>query len=332
MVNLNLKLISLIKGFIIRIMQRFILSALFFGLIISSAFSQKDVPNSKDHLLLSRFEGSEIKRYKFKQFESYTFPTSKELVDHNHLKDSKMIAGEYTFIEYESPEGVTATQIYRTYETQLKKAGFKIEFTCRSSECGDMPMHFVREYVDGTSDLGNSMVGKKSSFIVATGTFENGPYYVIIVVGENEHEKFSRYLLNIIKQDKLDTDKVDVASVTDKMESEGSYAFYGIQFELNSAELKAESAESIEVMADFLSQTAGSEVLIVGHTDNSGDFEMNRILSKKRAEAVCNALVDKYQVEAKRLTAVGVGMASPKASNTKEEGRILNRRVELVLR
>ncbi|SFB60868.1 hypothetical protein SAMN04489723_1311, partial [Algoriphagus aquimarinus] len=55
------------------------------------------------------------------------------------------------------------------------------------------------------------------------GSHENETYYVIIVVGENSHEKMSRYVINIIKQEDLDTEKVHVASVTDKIQTEGSY-------------------------------------------------------------------------------------------------------------
>ncbi|SFB05677.1 OmpA family protein, partial [Algoriphagus aquimarinus] len=255
-----------------------------------------------------------------------------ELVNSNKLKDSNAIEGEVTFIEYESAEGVTATQIYRTFEIQLVKAGFKLVFSCRSADCGNMPMHFVRNYIDGSEDLGNSMVEKKGSFIVATGSHENETYYVIIVVGENSHEKMSRYVINIIKQENLDTNKVDVASVSDKIKMEGSYAFYGIQFDLNSAVLKPEADESLDLMADYLARFSDLKVLIVGHTDNSGEFEMNKVLSEKRAEAVVSVLISKYKIDRKRLTPVGVGMASPKASNANEEGKSINRRVEIVLK
>lgn len=313
-------------------MLRLLLTFFSFVLITTAVFAQQDVPNSKDHPLLSRFEGSWIYKYNVKQFETYTYPISSELVDYNKLKDSKSIDGEYTFIEYASPEGVTATQIYRTYETQLTKAGFKIVFNCRTSECGDMPMHFVREHVEGSTALGNSMVGDKGSFIVATGSYENDPYYVIVVVGEDRRDNNSRYLLNIIRQENLDTDKVDVTSVTDRLETEGRFAFYGIHFDLNSAELKPESTEALQVMADYLVQIPDSEVLIVGHTDNSGNFELNMELSQKRADTVVKRLSADFAIDAKRLTAVGVGMAAPLASNATEKGREKNRRVEMVLK
>lgn len=310
-----------------------ILTIIFLVLMGIPGFAQKDVANSKDHPLLSRYEGSWINRYSQKQFEIFTYPTSSELVDYNKLKQSKTVEGELTFIEYVSPEGVTATQVFRTYQTQLDKAGFKAIFSCRTGECGDMPMHFSREYVEGTSSqLGNTMVGKKGSYLVASGTYENSPYIVSLLVGDDSRNNTARYAINVVKVDELNTDKVDVASVTDKLQSEGRYAFYGINFDLNSATLRDDSAEALRVIADYLNANPGVKVLIVGHTDNTGEFEHNMDLSRKRAESVTAALEKGYGASMDQMTPVGVGMASPVASNSDENGRALNRRVELVLR
>jgi OmpA-OmpF porin, OOP family len=72
------------------------------------------------------------------------------------------------------------------------------------------------------------------------------------------------------------------------------------------------------------------KLLVVGHTDNDGGYKHNLDLSKKRADAIVKALVQKHQVKSTRLTAVGVSSAAPIASNKSPEGRAKNRRVELV--
>jgi OmpA-OmpF porin, OOP family len=69
---------------------------------------------------------------------------------------------------------------------------------------------------------------------------------------------------------------------------------------------------------------------VVGHTDNTGIFSENMRLSMDRAVAVVNALVSQFSVNAARLNACGDGPTSPVASNDTEDGRALNRRVELV--
>uniref|UniRef100_UPI00261CDF2E OmpA family protein n=1 Tax=Dokdonella sp. TaxID=2291710 RepID=UPI00261CDF2E len=66
------------------------------------------------------------------------------------------------------------------------------------------------------------------------------------------------------------------------------------------------------------------------HTDNAGGAAHNLDLSKRRADAVVDALTSKRGIAADRLLAQGMGSASPVASNDSEAGRAKNRRVELV--
>jgi OOP family OmpA-OmpF porin len=63
-----------------------------------------------------------------------------------------------------------------------------------------------------------------------------------------------------------------------------------------------------------------------------GGFDFNMQLSKARAEAVALELARTYGIEAGRLVSSGVGLQAPVASNTTEEGRAKNRRVELLPR
>ena len=70
--------------------------------------------------------------------------------------------------------------------------------------------------------------------------------------------------------------------------------------------------------------------MVVGHTDNVGEFASNMDLSKRRSESVITALANQYKIDRKRLSSVGVSFASPIASNDSNEGRAKNRRVELV--
>jgi len=67
---------------------------------------------------------------------------------------------------------------------------------------------------------------------------------------------------------------------------------------------------------------------VAGYTDNIGGAGYNRGLSKERAQQVVDYLINRG-VPRNRLRAVGHGPASPVADNSTEEGRALNRRVEL---
>lgn len=61
-----------------------------------------------------------------------------------------------------------------------------------------------------------------------------------------------------------------------------------------------------------------------------GGYDYNMTLSKRRAQAVRDALVNDFGIDSARLASDGVGYLAPVASNLSEDGRALNRRVELV--
>ena len=82
--------------------------------------------------------------------------------------------------------------------------------------------------------------------------------------------------------------------------------------------------------AQLLSSRPDLRFRVAGHTDNDGDLALNMKLSQARAEAVADALAAVDGVERAQLTAHGLGYLAPRASNATEEGRALNRRVELV--
>jgi outer membrane protein OmpA-like peptidoglycan-associated protein len=101
-----------------------------------------------------------------------------------------------------------------------------------------------------------------------------------------------------------------------------------IQFEHDSAEIKAESNGILDEVVQVLTDNPGVEKLdIVGYTSSEGSKAHNDKLSTDRAAAVMKYLVD-HGIAAGRLTSQGKGPADPVESNDTEEGRIANRRVE----
>jgi outer membrane protein OmpA-like peptidoglycan-associated protein len=139
-------------------------------------------------------------------------------------------------------------------------------------------------------------------------------------------------LLEIVESTSMETGlvTVDAAAMATAIAETGHVAVYGIHFDTNSADVKAESQPALKEVAALMARDAKLSLLIVGHTDNVGGYDANVTLSQRRAEAVFKELTSTYGVAASRLRAVGVGMAAPVASNATEEGRAKNRRVELV--
>ncbi|RLD66758.1 MAG: hypothetical protein DRI84_04095 [Bacteroidetes bacterium] len=91
-----------------------------------------------------------------------------------------------------------------------------------------------------------------------------------------------------------------------------------------------QSTAALKNIAKFLNANPEKKYLIVGHTDNVGDFDANIKLSTDRANAIVNVLVNKYSVNAAQLKAYGVGSTSPVANNATDDGTAINRRVEIV--
>ena len=111
---------------------------------------------------------------------------------------------------------------------------------------------------------------------------------------------------------------------------EGRIALYGIQFATGSATIQPESADTLETIVSYLRENPERYFYVVGHTDDVGGLGSNMTLSEARAQAVVDALLMALPAARDRLTARGVGPLSPVATNGENDGRALNRRVELV--
>ena len=115
----------------------------------------------------------------------------------------------------------------------------------------------------------------------------------------------------------------------DRLSSDGKIITYAITFETGKADLKPESMVEINRIAKLMQENPNISFEVQGHCDATGSDKVNDPLSQKRAEAIVAALVEQGIAES-RLTPVGKGSHVPIASNSSEEGRAKNRRVEFV--
>lgn len=102
----------------------------------------------------------------------------------------------------------------------------------------------------------------------------------------------------------------------------------GILFQTGKAELNASSKTALTKFAQTLIEYPDTDVMIYGHTDNTGSDAINQPLSENRASAVKSFLVSQG-VDGKRVTTQGLGSSSPAATNDTDAGRQQNRRVEV---
>lgn len=104
---------------------------------------------------------------------------------------------------------------------------------------------------------------------------------------------------------------------------------HGINFDFDSAVIRKDAEPVLLALYDGLKGDKSASINIEGHTSSEGTTEYNQTLSEKRAKAVVADLT-KRGIAASRLGALGVGEVRPLASNDDENGRSLNRRVEVV--
>jgi len=103
-----------------------------------------------------------------------------------------------------------------------------------------------------------------------------------------------------------------------------------ITFRTGSADLNAQFFKVLDGVAQVARKYDKTIIEIAGHTDNVGGADFNRQLSQRRASTVARYLTSKGVVEQRIMTAGG-GEDHPIASNSTEQGRAANRRVEVTL-
>ena len=104
-----------------------------------------------------------------------------------------------------------------------------------------------------------------------------------------------------------------------------------VSFKQSSAEIRPQSFVTLDRLTDFAHDCQDITIVITGHSDASGDESWNRQLSRARAQAVADHIVQRG-TDPQRLIVNGLGSSVPVADNSTAHGRELNRRIEFELR
>jgi OOP family OmpA-OmpF porin len=105
-----------------------------------------------------------------------------------------------------------------------------------------------------------------------------------------------------------------------------------IEFDKNKTDVRAEYANDLRKVANFLKANPTTTATIEGHTGNvQGTPELAMEISQKRAESVVDYLVDNLGIARSRLTAEGFGRTRRFAYNATPEGQQENRRVNIII-
>jgi outer membrane protein OmpA-like peptidoglycan-associated protein len=152
------------------------------------------------------------------------------------------------------------------------------------------------------------------------------------LVGEFKNIEQAHPVWKELKKDGFENAEVKpfTKSELDDFQIDKAFVLENLQFDEGSWQIKPLFEKDLKLIRDILLQNKDLNMLIEAFTDASGAPEYNLNLSKKRANAVKDYLAA-AGIEAERITSRGLGEANPIASNTTEDGKQKNRRVEFTL-
>jgi OmpA-OmpF porin, OOP family len=293
-------------------------------LTVSGALAQtRDVAGSRDYPGVGRFAGSVITGYLAKDFDATRLQAAP--FRDGRAADERRPEGRVTRIAYRTSPGPSILEVARNFETQLAKAGFETLLACDTDACGGIP--FV-EAVDALPIPQMWVDGFNYRYFAGRKQEGGRETYAAVLVSKNNEEVYAQLVVAVVGA--MENRMVDAAAMAKGLSEKGHIALYGIYFDTDKAVIKPESRPTLEEIAKLLRAQPQLTVFIVGHTDSQGTFDYNSDLSRRRAEAVAAELAKTYKIAAARLRTAGVGFLAPIGSNATDDGRALNRRVELV--
>jgi len=296
-----------------------------------------DLPCSRDHPLIARYEGAQIIAQDIQAYAEKRFmraPAKAYGGLEKNLEASLTLEGKLTQLTYRAPAERSPLEVFRNYQQALQDAGFELLFECDAALCGGRNFNHAvinsapfREYHQQQRYLLARLARPE-------GDVHASLYVVLNQDGGGPNRGRSMIQLDVLEQKAMEQRMlvIEAPALQADLEAKGRVALYGLYFDFDQASMRADSAPQLEEIAKLLKASPHLKVLVVGHSDGQGALAYNRELSQRRAQSIVTALSGQYGIAVERLTAVGVGMAAPLASNRSEEGRALNRRVELVER
>lgn len=261
------------------------------------------------------------------------------------LSEVKPVEGQLQRRLYVAPDGASAADLFLNYRMALLGAGYSSLFECSGRACGSnnallgkliiYPPERKLKNLGAVSEFALNIEGDEHYMAAVSA---DGTRHVALYVAQNRKAPLSGNAseraavhLDLVTSAALESRMIDAAAMAKGISDEGHIALDNVYFDFGTANLSPDAAPAIAEMAKLLAGNPALKVYIVGHTDWIGDADTNLSLSQKRAQAVMAALVSSG-IAADRLAAAGMGMLAPRASNTTEAGRAMNRRVELVER
>jgi len=234
--------------------------------------------------------------------------------------------------------GGAPLEVIRRLRPQLEQAGFDILFECNTTTCGGFDFRINTRVLPPPA-----MRFDLTDFQVLTAQRSGtAPSHITLLASASALQAIEVTPLAIANlplsvpaartapaaQSALRT----AADLETALATQARAVLTGISFASGAQSLGEAQQDALAPLAEMLTNSPDLSIVIVGHTDNAGSLAANIALSRARARAVRQTLIDRYDIAPRRVEADGVGYLLPLAPNTSPENRALNRRVEVVLR
>ncbi len=141
---------------------------------------------------------------------------------------------------------------------------------------------------------------------------------------DKQQRKMEQQLARERRNNEITLTRIDAETIKLDVSSE-------VSFDINKATIKANFRDSLDKVADVISEYEKTAVHVIGHTDSTGSKSYNQRLSEQRAGSVARYL-NGNGVQRERMRMSGRGELAPIADNNSSAGRSQNRRVEIYLK
>lgn len=275
------------------IMKNVLFVLLAFSTMLASAQTDKPGCKEVEPTYMNRMQGFYLNNCEFSEYKDIEFFYVG--LDNKSVRVRK--AGEYRRLSYSKDKNETR-----------KVSGDQIRLN----------------YANAVVKIKGKSLANNNSFF----SFSNNGNEVFMKIDDAVDSDDKGFLITIIEVKNMQQDIV--MTIQESIEKEGKATLYGILFDVAKSTIKPESAEALKQITDYLNANPSVKIIIVGHTDITGDFLSNMTLSKERAESIKTYLITNGKIDKSRLQSDGVGPLCPVSTNSTEEGKKLNRRVEIV--
>ena len=242
--------------------------------------------------------------------------------------------------------GLTTLQLLQPLRAQFLQAGAKVLFECEAAQCGGFDFRFDIKVLPAPAmrvGLGDYrflalQLNAETHASLLVSRFGNAGFIQLVTVAANpggtpavQAHTHAPALAAPGAVPAVGVQGEVAQTLGAQLWAQGRAILADLEFTSGAADLGAGPFQSLAMLAQFLQDHPNSRVALVGHTDAVGALEGNIALSRRRAAQVVARLLADYGIDKDRLQAEGMGFLAPIASNRTDEGRLANRRVEVIL-